>query len=46
MGPWERERERFAAIVLADPNADFRRGLVEGRRLTLDQAVEVALSDA
>jgi predicted ATPase len=43
VGQWETERESFAARVLAPTGAELERGLAEGRRLSLEAAVEEAL---
>jgi predicted ATPase/class 3 adenylate cyclase len=47
VGQWEGEREVYAAPVLAhtDANGDFERGRAEGRGLSLDDAVGIALAD-
>ena len=44
MDAWERERATHAAPVLALSGAEFEAGREDGRRLALDQAVEVALA--
>ena len=43
LGAWERQRDELAAPVLAVSGAEFERGRVAGRRLTLDEAVDYAL---
>jgi len=45
IGGWERYREEFAARVVSNEDA-FEAARVEGRKLTLDAAVEQALSFA
>jgi tetratricopeptide (TPR) repeat protein len=40
VGQWEAEREQYAAAVLARTGPAFERGLEEGRRLSLDAAVD------
>jgi predicted ATPase/class 3 adenylate cyclase len=45
IGAWEGERELFAARILASPGPDLDRGLQAGRRLPLDEAVELALEE-
>ena len=45
LAPWELDRERFAALVFAEPGPDLERGLKVGRTFTLDQAVAQALAD-
>jgi len=42
VGQWEADREEAATHVVRD-DPEFERGVAEGRRLTLDQAVEEAL---
>jgi ATP/maltotriose-dependent transcriptional regulator MalT len=44
VGQWEAEREAYAARVLDHENEAFERGRAEGRRMTLPDAVEYALS--
>ena len=44
LGTWEQQRDELAAPVLAVSGAEFERGRVAGRRLTLDEAVEYALA--
>jgi hypothetical protein len=44
LGAWYGERARFAAPVLAHTGEVFDRGLDKGHRLSLDEAVEYALS--
>lgn len=44
MAVWEQERERFAAVVLAKPTPELERALEGGRTLTLEEAVEYAVS--
>jgi hypothetical protein len=46
MAAWEQDREKFHALVHAEPNDAFERTLTEGRRLSLDDAVVYALGDA
>ena len=43
VGQWEADRDEAATNVVRDDPA-FERGVAEGRRLTLDQAVEEALA--
>jgi predicted ATPase/class 3 adenylate cyclase len=45
VGQWESERELYAAPVLAHAGGEFERGRSEGRRLSLDDAVAVALAE-
>jgi hypothetical protein len=40
VGQWEAEREQYAVAVLARAGPEFERGLEEGRRLSLDAAVD------
>ena len=42
IGQWEGEREKYAAAIVTE-RPDFERGRSEGRRLSLDEAVEYAL---
>jgi predicted ATPase len=44
VGQWEGERDSYAERVLRHAGPDFDRGRERGRRLDLDEAVEVALS--
>jgi tetratricopeptide (TPR) repeat protein len=46
IGPWEGERETYAAHVLAVRGPEFERGRVQAGKMLLDDAVEYALSDA
>lgn len=46
MGAWEQERDTYAAPVLALAGVEFDAGQEQGRRLSLDQAVEAALAPA
>jgi tetratricopeptide (TPR) repeat protein len=46
IGQWEAEREAYAAPMQAHSGPDFGRGLDEGHRLALGEAVVLALSDA
>jgi tetratricopeptide (TPR) repeat protein len=46
VGQWENEREKYAARVLSEGGAELERGLEEGRRLSLEAAVEGALANA
>jgi predicted ATPase len=46
VGQWEAERDAYAAPVLAHAGADFERGREEGRRLSFEEGIERALSDA
>ncbi len=46
LGVWADDRERFAAIVFADPSHDLERAVTAGRHLALDRVVDEALSDA
>ncbi|HEV8403585.1 MAG TPA: adenylate/guanylate cyclase domain-containing protein [Candidatus Limnocylindrales bacterium] len=43
-GQWEAERETYREHVFAAAGPEFERGLLEGRSLTLDEAVESALA--
>ena len=43
VGQWENERESFAARVLVNDGPELRRGMEEGRRLSLDAAIDEAL---
>ena len=43
IGQWEAERDVYAGRVLEHQNEAFDRGRVEGRRMTLSDAVEYAL---
>jgi predicted ATPase len=43
IGQWEAERELYAGRVLAVDGSEFRRACEEGRRLSLERAVEKAL---
>jgi predicted ATPase len=43
IGQWEDEREDYASHVVADA-PEFERGVAEGRQLSLDEAVDLALS--
>jgi predicted ATPase/class 3 adenylate cyclase len=45
LGAWFSQREKFAVPVFAHAGPEFDRGRVEGRKLSLDEAVE-ALADA
>ena len=45
VGQWEQEREKYAARVLAHDGPEHERGVREGRQLSLEAAVEEALSD-
>jgi predicted ATPase/class 3 adenylate cyclase len=42
---WEEDRAEYASAILELANDEFERGREEGRRLTLDEAIEYALSD-
>jgi hypothetical protein len=42
---WDEERPRYAARVLADDDPAFERGLEDGRRLALADAVREALGE-
>jgi predicted ATPase len=44
MGAWAKERQRFAAPVLAHASADFEHGRKEGRLLGLDEVIAEALA--
>ena len=48
VGQWEGEGERdgYAAAVMARTGGEFERARQEGRRLSLDAAVELALADS
>jgi hypothetical protein len=46
MSAWEQDREKFHALVHAELDASFERGLIEGRRLSLDDASAYAVGDA
>jgi predicted ATPase/class 3 adenylate cyclase len=43
-GQWEAERETYRAHVFVAAGPEFERGLLEGRTLTFDEAVESALA--
>jgi predicted ATPase len=43
LGGWQRHREECAVRVLEAPTPEFERGRTEGRALTLDDAVAIAL---
>ena len=45
LGAWYGERERFAVPVLAHTGPDFERGREQGRKLSLEEAVDEALRD-
>ena len=42
-GQWEAQRETFRSHALAAAGPGFERGLLEGRSLTFDEAIEEAL---
>jgi predicted ATPase/class 3 adenylate cyclase len=44
LAAWNRDRERFAAAVFAEPGPDLERGLRAGRGFSLDDAVEYILA--
>ena len=44
LGAWYDQREKFAVPVLAHAGPEFERGHAEGRKLSLDEAVEQALT--
>jgi hypothetical protein len=44
IGQWENEREQFERMVFAHADADLERGREAGRLLSLEDAVERALS--
>ncbi len=44
LGHWERERDGYAAVVFAIEGPEFEAARSAGRRLSLDEAVEYALS--
>jgi hypothetical protein len=44
VGAWEQEREAHAASVV-DGSPEFEQGRTEGRRLSLDEAVELGVGD-
>ena len=46
LGGWRRHREACAARLRGIAGPDFERGRAEGRALTLDEAVALALSEA
>lgn len=46
IGYWEAEREDYESRVLAAAGPEFEAGLAEGRRMTLEDAVAYALSNA
>ena len=46
VGQWEAERPEYEAAVKAADGQDFQTGRSYGRRLTFDEAVDYALSDA
>jgi tetratricopeptide (TPR) repeat protein len=43
-GQWEAERETYRRHVFAADGPEFERGLLEGRSLTLDEAIDSALA--
>jgi hypothetical protein len=43
-GQWEAERETYRGHVFAAAGPEFERGLLEGRSLTFDEAIESALA--
>jgi predicted ATPase len=45
IGPWEDDRERYAAHALAVRGTEFERGRAQAGRMSLDDAVEYALSE-
>jgi predicted ATPase/class 3 adenylate cyclase len=45
IGVWEGEHELFAGRILARPGPELERGIEEGRRLSLEAAVELALEE-
>jgi tetratricopeptide (TPR) repeat protein len=45
LGEWDADRDELAAAVLARPEPALETGRVEGRQLSLDEAVTYALSD-
>ena len=44
IGQWENEREEYAGYVFAVAGPEFERGRADGRAMSLDEAVEYALS--
>lgn len=44
LGQWEAERERYANLVHEHADPDFEQAREAGRRLTLEQAVDYALT--
>jgi predicted ATPase len=44
IGQWEDDRHEIADVILARPDPDFERGRAEGRKLSLDETVDYALS--
>jgi hypothetical protein len=44
VGQWEDERELFVGRVLAQRSDELERGLEEGRRLSLEAAIDEALA--
>jgi hypothetical protein len=44
IGAWENERERYEQAILRAADPELERGREEGRRLSLEEAVAVALS--
>ena len=46
VGQWETEREDYATPLLHESGPDLARGRATGRALSIDEAVEHALSDA
>jgi predicted ATPase len=46
IGQWEEDRQRFAAAAAVPPGPEYDRALDEGRRLSLEEAVDEALRDA
>jgi tetratricopeptide (TPR) repeat protein len=44
VGQWEHEREEYAAAIVVDGDPEFEAARADGRRLSLDEAVEFALT--
>jgi hypothetical protein len=44
LGMWEHDREEYAAAVLVHEGPEFEAARATGKRLSLDEAVEYALS--
>jgi predicted ATPase len=46
IGQWENEREEYAGYVFAAAGPEFERARVDGRSMSLDEAVDLALEPA